>query len=578
LIILHLSDLHIDDKYSWDDAQRNIPSLGASINTALEKASDCHARQFVPDVLLITGDFINSAPPILFETAASTGFNKSYEIINDFQNLSYLSKLSRIIVTPGNHDFSRDSEADKSYRLFKDKLKQLFPSSPQTTNVSSELQTNISFFNVDHEYIENANRNYLIIGLNSHNIVEQSELGFFSRDQLQLFQNLHGHYNNLCEQEAKQLITFVAFHHHLAPVTFVDRQALGKKSKYSATVDARQAINDFLKCNVSAIFHGHKHQPSCIRFEDMDYADKPLPIISAGSVCGPVGNRGAVNKNTFMLYEICNDLLRIHYFITNDNNEYQFELTKSYSCHLSNVRDQQKCDYHANSSVPKNTRFETIPTISQRSNLYYLFLNVWDCGEARTEIENFINKEQIKNNFKSLKICGMYDLYGKYDTLLKYRIDSREEAEDFKEALEKAIGPTQFTDTVVPKNNMWDVTITKEQPNFFNNRTAIPICEVETFRESHWNHVFLEVILFGNLKPEFFLTSIKEKIVNEKLDTSIFTSVNIAGVDSVVFEMIIPCYQFPLLSQFSRFIEGIIANSAIDKSTHIVYHNDERCA
>ena len=85
----------------------------------------------------------------------------------------------------------------------------------------------------------------------------------------------------------------------------------------------------------------------------------------------------------------------------------------------------------------------------------------------------------------------------------------------------------------------------------------------------------------SKLNPTEFLQALKSdiEIFNAKYNTKIEDIIKgyVIGQDQrILFELFISCYQFPMLTKFTSLIEEIIKKDGVDKSTHIIYHYDER--
>jgi len=284
--ILHLTDFHISK-----DNHKQFGDLCKNINDAIKELGE----ESYPHVILVTGDL------------TEVGNQDEYKWFKDgFKEMIQLETFRQhrcIMLIPGNHDFSWQVEEtrDESFRQL---CNQLEKGLSQLNNANQEAEASKNL--VKHIFVEEQNKNILLIGMNSMKIdsKEKPGLGYFSKDQFRIVENIINTYK---VRDTKKLQILVAFHHHLLPVSVLERETLDNKEKYSLTIDSRRAINTFLTNGVEFAVHGHQHQPSMVTWkDDARKDDKVLHIISAGCLAGKkYAGEGA--RNSFMLYSIQDD-------------------------------------------------------------------------------------------------------------------------------------------------------------------------------------------------------------------------------------------------------------------------------
>ena len=284
--ILHLTDFHINK-----NNRKQFSDLCKNINDAVKKLGE----ENYPHIILVTGD--------LTEEGNQDEYKWFKDGFREMLNLETFCKHKCIMFIPGNHDFSWQVEEtrDESFRQL---CSQLETGLSKLENAEQEAEANANL--VKHFFVEGQYKNILLIGMNSMKIdsKEKPGLGYFSKDQLRIVENIINTYKI---HSTKKLQILVAFHHHLLPVAVLERETLENKEKYSLTIDSRRAINTFLDNEVEFAVHGHQHQPSMVTWKDDERKDdKVLHVISAGCLAGKMyAGEGA--RNSFMLYSIEND-------------------------------------------------------------------------------------------------------------------------------------------------------------------------------------------------------------------------------------------------------------------------------
>lgn len=278
--ILHLSDFHI--------SSLNRDKLGAlceNINDALKEKGP----KYYPQVVLVTGDFTEEGNADQFKW-----FKKGFQ---DMLSLACFSHVKHVMLLAGNHDYSwsvKETRQDEYLRLCLDVEKGIS---------KVDINNDADKTNIKYASIEQDKKNVLIVGLDSMKIdsPEWPGIGYFTKEQLRIFSNFVQKYK---EKNKKIVQIFVAFHHHLVPVSALERETLDNPQKFSLTLDAKRAIDEFIDNGVEFAIHGHQHQPSMITWRNDEKKDKKnLHIISAGCLAGKL-YAGDVARNSFMLYSV----------------------------------------------------------------------------------------------------------------------------------------------------------------------------------------------------------------------------------------------------------------------------------
>lgn len=438
-----------------------------------------------------------------------------------------------------------------------------------------ELQKKLDKYMIQHyiERITDSERYFLLIGMNSMLIdsQERSGQGYFSKVQLNILKQLIDYY-----KKDKELVIMVAFHHHVIPVSYVERETLANSDKFSLTLDARRVLDFLLENDIMFAVHGHQHQPSIITWkDDVKYADREIHIISNGSVSATKEQLGDFAKNCFMLYHIEKNELSVRYFANKAEDQDTFIEDKEFECRFAVVNKESKCNINVNSVEPDGLELKEYNVNKDTSNLFYLYLNVIDCLESTIAIDRF-TKEYNSNNSDKITICGLHHLYGKFDILVKYRDNAASDI--YYKRLLQYLWENKL---VVKNSGNYFMNVSYERI-YANKEERIPFLNnIDAYLNSTWNVATLRVETGKKLAPDLFLAELVIKIgdFNQKNNTKMEDIIRnyVIGQDqSIIFELFISCYQFPMLSRFTSLIEEIIKEYAVDKSTHIIYYYDER--
>ena len=287
-MIQKMNILHLTDFHTSKNNHKQFVELCKNINDAIKNLGE----ENYPHVILVTGD--------LTEVGNQDEYKWFKEGFNEMLQLETFHQHKCIMLIPGNHDFSWQVEEtrDESFRQL---CSQLEKGLSKLDNADQETKANKNL--VKHLFVEEQHKNILLIGMNSMKIdsKEKPGLGYFSKDQLRIVENIINTYKT---RSTKRMQILVAFHHHLLPVAVLERETLENKEKYSLTIDSRRAINTFLDNEVEFAVHGHQHQPSMVTWKDDERKDnRELHVISAGCLAGKM-YAGESARNSFMLYSI----------------------------------------------------------------------------------------------------------------------------------------------------------------------------------------------------------------------------------------------------------------------------------
>lgn len=564
--ILHISDLHIGGEENKSSAEMIINAITKS----KEKGTDLY-----PDLLVVTGDFTTKGLPGEFESARKyiADIKRAFPAIKD------------CVIVPGNHDYlwredgfsvAKDKR-DINYKNFRslcrsDKLCRIYP-----VGLPKPIKNLLENYLITCSFTQSDGYALLLIGLNSDMLdsEERAGQGYFEKEQLVACDKLIKYYQTLCKKNNIKLITTAAFHHHILPVSSVEHDTLKRAGKFSLTLDARRVLNFFMEKKIQLAIHGHQHQPSVVCWRDeMKEEGSYVYVASAGSMTQKREDLGDVSRNSFMVYDIQEDNIGVYCFQNNASDWEIMELTHApYKLPFrSQSFENLPCDVRKNAVLPREIIMTDYSSVRDTSDLFYLFLSVIDCDKARIEILEYTSKEPYKTN---IDICGIHHLYGKYDILLKYRA---KEGDLYQRNLRNHLANKRL---ITPKSGFYFMNVSYENQNFKEVKQIPLLKNPEAYINSTWNMATLTVYLGRSLSTDVFMTTLNTAIeaFNTKYNTHIEDIIRAYAVgqdQSVIFELFISCYQFPMLTRFTNLIEDIIRHYEIDKSTHIIYYFDER--
>lgn len=573
--ILHISDIHVSTDEKRKALEEDEVSITEKIADAIQRCGD-KGLDLWPDIIVVTGDFTTIATASEFEMA--------YNILKEFRDNDCF-KVKKILLVPGNHDCLW-RESGKSvprenrfieYRNFRNHCQSEKICIDDLVS-DDKLKKGLDSYLISHIYEEEDDFSVLIIGMNS--VVLDSEerkgQGFFSQRQHKVCKKLIEYYEGMSGN--KELIVLAAFHHHILPVSSVEKDTVDSPDRFSLTLDARRTLDFFLENGVNMALHGHEHQPSIVNWGNKAIdSDKQVYVVAAGSMMKSREHMGDISRNNFMLYDIRKERAEVYLFQSQINNWDVMEPIDEapYILEFYSPFKNVECNVRKNAFAPIELENVEFDTSIDTSDLYYLFLNVLDCTDAREGIENYINLYNAEKERKVI-LCGIHHLYGKYDILVKYR--SKESDEQFQIKLVNYLAEKKYTERKQP---YYFMNVICESSGINESKNIKLLRNPDAYLNSTWNMATLTVYTGRKLMPKDLLEQMNKEILlfDQKYQTKledIIRNYAIGQDQSIIFELFISCYQFPMLTRFTNLIEGIIKKYGIDKSTHIIYYFDER--
>ncbi len=242
--LLHLSDLHFGKAFRPDVAEVVVE----------------HARDLVPDVVVVSGDLTQRAKAAEFEAAAE-----------------YLERFAApVVVTPGNHDVP-------FYRFWE---RVFIPYANYHRFICDELNTITDVAGLRIVALNSSRRATLTNGR-----IRRSQLAFAGRA-----------FDGANESLARIVVT----HHHLAPPPdFVGGNVMPF---------ARRALRRFTEHEVDLILAGHMHRSyigSSLDFFPGDLQRRGIAIVQCGTTTSSRGRGRERFKNTFNVIQIDDHEIRV---------------------------------------------------------------------------------------------------------------------------------------------------------------------------------------------------------------------------------------------------------------------------
>lgn len=585
--VLHLSDLHFGKGHRW--GVEEFPKLENVISALLKNNKE------YPQMLMITGDITS--------TGTSGEFDEALLFLEQIFMLPELTNLMDILIVPGNHDFPwsdehatpiPESNRSNNYKDFVSKAYISFEAAykiKRTINnigLSANLLADVNKHLIDIVMLNSTDNDtkYVFIGMNSMKIDSEKDQGkgYFRWDQLQSIEDICEYISNSLKGN---IVYFTSCHHHLVPISFVERDYFkddkGKTSKRcSITLDSRDAMDRLQKIGCQVIFHGHQHQPACIKWKNrISKENKPLNIISAGSVGASRDQLGDVSVNHCFIHNISKDNINISSYIGNKDNNYILTSDREYSTsfYLHSASNMQEECYFSQIE-PKKAKLVQSMSCIDNSNLFYLFLNVADCRKSRNIIKAFTDKS------RNISLCAMYDLYGKYDVVIKFRELKDGKGTRFQNDLIEHLS-SGLVDQLIDKSSFRHLDVTNEYYSFksalYNTKIEdnyYLMTDADEFAESKWTTAILEIMFRNNMHFSNFMPLLNNYITQYEQQSGVNISKIIRGLftsrnDSMLLEVLMSCAEFQYLNKLTKMIEMIINPKKVDKSTHIIYTHQE---
>lgn len=595
LNLLHVSDLHFGDDHRW--GKEEVPKLEEAITKALEKYPENW-----PHLLILSGD----------TTTKGTGddFGPALTFFNTLIMRKPFERVVDVLIVPGNHDFrwyDRDgkkiiTDADKRKEQFCTFRKSITDSikaklkterSSDISSITYTLRNQLEEHLIDWAFIpqgEDEHSNFLFLALNSMKIDSYDDrgIGYFKKEQLETLEDLVTFYRRAFHDH--ELVVIAICHHHLIPIAYLEREYFKNKEgnmvkRCSVTLDARAALDTLQKIGCRVVLHGHQHQPACILWRDrIGKENRAINIVCAGSVGASRNLLGDISLNHFFVHKITRSSLEVQSYLSSlEDNSIFIPDTKYSTSFIWPPLESPDEDCALAYIEPRNAKRVTCASGVDGSNLFFLFMNVKDCKKSRKLAYD------LSESWENIEICAMYDLYGRYDSLVRYREKVGGEGSKFCHALIKHLqsGPIDQLRKGSATHHYHFIDATRESYNLNDfkgkpeaSRTRLLIPDDQIYENSQRSCAFLEILFRGNMSPDEFVNDLLMEIELAEGSqrgsiSNIIKGVHSSREESLILELQMSCNQFHCLNRLSILIEKIIDPKDIDKRTHIAYSHQE---
>ena len=578
--ILQLSDLHFGESHFFEQTGNDPNSF--SLAQSIEDALNRELGQLEIDFLLLTGDYFSE----------DHGYDLNFAV-RGISNIIEVLNISpkNVICIPGNHDLTwREDYQSRPFNFYDRLVQQL-----DLHECSSEDFPSLSVFGCEGKL----DKPLVFAKLNSC-MIESSNMagiGRIGENQLRKLRNKLQEIN----PENNEIILIVALHHHLLPISPVEliwdpNHPTGQPiAKSSHTVDAVDILTQLSELGASLIVHGHQHHAAVLNYSNLLVnKDVVLNIVGSGS-CGAKQTSGSTLNRQFFLYEITSTNITLKTFKQSFKNESRFDLDRDGEINLlpnyMTPIEKKYCLQEA------QMQFGCLPTGEEvnedYSDLHLLLFSVVDCNESRKilkqKFQNLLSSE-LWNDLRLtyFNVRGMYDLYGQWDLIVRFRCDLDIDIKRLVKDIQKCLEDEKMMEN--PRRNSSSVFSRIEHLNILRELTSWSdldnqpqrisinrrlIYNTQDYDELRCQRVFLYVQLPSSTDDKNdCLKALRDVIVRDRPCTNIIEGIYIAD-RALVFEIFLTCAQSSYLNRLNRIIGPVLAEFRLQKYTLLCYDYEE---
>jgi hypothetical protein len=229
-----------------------------------------------------------------------------------------------------------------------------------------------------------------------------------------------------------------------------------------------------------------------------------------------------------------------------------------------------------------NTRTVEVQS-SDQSDLFLLFMNVVDCKQTRDLVKGYVGQSA-----QPVEMDSMYDLYGRYDSVIKFRCPTAETGRKFKEELTRQLGRAgrggQIREGRLPRYfDVWkeayslDEFLGRSAPA--SRRLEVPLATGD-YEVTGRMKAFIVIERCEGSSAEEIVGELRDVVRSHDSARSvkgiedIIQAVYSDGQSNVILEVEMRCSQVHLLNRLSECIERVIDPKGADKLTHIAYAHE----
>jgi predicted phosphodiesterase len=571
--LLHLSDLHFgsDHFFRQTGHDPSKSSLGQAI-------TDC-LKGVPPDWVVMSGDLFSGGRP------------EDYILVTDALK-DLLTTLhvppERLLVVPGNHDLTWDPRHSQRPFVLYDRLMAEIGLPQMAASALPHVVV-----------LPPADANSLPIAmmlLNSCKVEgpAMAGIGRIGDDQLRTLRKQIADMG--ISKRTHNLIAVM--HHHLLPISPVeeivnDLNPHGPPTgRSSITVDAVEVLRTLSTLGTSIVLHGHQHRPAVLRYENLYAGADELNVIAAGS-CGSA-RPGEHIRRQFFLYEVERRKCVVRSFEQSRHSDYQFDEQGRWELDLmAQSRNAVVCDVER--LVRQDYERVTEVGVGDNSDLYYLMMSVVECPRSRDVIRRFLADLPLTSEWKELnaryvKLVAMYDLLGRWDLIVRFRLDPRVNPIQFTRLIERALEK----EGMLPPEAKREVSAFG-QVDLFNIKAEVrsiadlnphpgpparevPIQRVrmattEAYESSRSQRGFLYIELPRKGEPAM----IKELEIALHADpeSQVIIESVARGEKELVLDLFMSCAQSSHVNRLNRTLEHVLTKYSVQKYTLLCYGYDE---
>lgn len=226
---------------------------------------------------------------------------------------------------------------------------------------------------------------------------------------------------------------------------------------------------------------------------------------------------------------------------------------------------------------------EPIYWIEDKSNLNYLLLSVVNCSKSREIIKKIQSNSKTEREFSSFELAGMYDIMGKWDLLIRFRLDQNVDLDKLIKLIENELETKgqieKDADSLFANSDYVNVRSEVTSLNEINSNPQqinhIQLNSTLDYEKQRCQKAFIYVQMPGtNSDRKRLIQSLKVEIENEQDLKSIIEAISISEI-AIIFEVFMRCSQTHLLNCLNRAIEKAIPQYRVQKYSLLCFEYDE---
>lgn len=564
--ILHLSDLHFGASHEFDqnESDPHKPSMTESVGDVLP-------RDLQIDCLILSGDFFSKKQDADLKPA-----------VRGVRELMQRLKIkgSQVLCVPGNHDVDWGVAVDQRFVWYEKFVNEIG---------ARGAKPSVEIFRPGGKPIA-------FVLMNSCQLEgrETSGYGLVGDDQLRTL-----------SEEIKRLKVsgdshhvFGVLHHHLLPLWRVYRvydplnPIEGKPARYSMTADAGEVMSKLRKWGAIGAMHGHQHYAAIVSHRNELAQENDLRVFAAGSVSAKVDANEPINRH-FFSYHVTDTVLEVTSFRQDRDNPEAFvasprvirvPLARTGTDSKPVALDQL---HHAACKVEEQTEINHEPDVAagDSSDLFYLFLNVVDCGQSREVIKRLVSGLVGTTGWTDdsyFELLGMYHLLGRWDLAVRFRTNI-----DIERGFLNRLKSTLLQAKLVFRKGEFGIdqmevcNITREGKGVKDllgqhssrEHKRLVMYDTERYEESRCQRGLVRISLPDRKVTPRFLRALSRSL--EHSPGAQIIELMCLRDNTLLLEVFMRCSQSSLIARLNRDIEAVLTQFKCQKSTMLCYGYDE---